>query len=483
MTVVDPRALLLSLCQESSEKGWLEFKSNRFEADETGQYVSGLANSAMLDHKKTAYLVFGVENDTHKIVGTDIRLKKKTVGSQLFEHWLARHIHPRISIDFIEFEVDSHHIEIIVIDPGYISPVRFKNEEYIRVDSVQQHLRDYSERERALWAITSRYSFEEGSALSHVTAEEIKERFHCEKLIISLNPNKKQISNVIDQLLMEGLILDDSQNRFDATNLLAIIAAKEISEFPLLATKAPRVITYKGTDKLHAIDDQTGSYGYGIAFSRLLDFIMGKIASKEEMIKGVRTKTHAVPEITVREILANALIHQDFMSQTDRPRVEIFTDKVRLTNPGLPLVSTDRFIDAPPKSRNKRLADLMNRMGLCEQRGSGIDRALDAIEAYALPAPTFQDVEASTVVTIFGQRSFAEMSREDRIRACYQHAALKYENGSTMSNASLRSRLGVSDKQYPQVSIVIRESIDLGRIRPLDEDQAKRNARYVPWYA
>ena len=171
------------------------------------------------------------------------------------------------------------------------------------------------------------------------------------------------------------------------------------------------------------------------------------------------------------------------MVQTDGPRVEVFTAKVRLTNPDLPLVSTDRFIDAPPKSRNKKLADLMNRMGLCEQRGSGIDRALDAIEAQALPAPTSQDVEASTVVTIFEQRLFSQMSREDRIRACYQHATLRYENGSTMSNASLRSRLGVSDKQCPQVSIVIGESIDLGRIRPLDEDQAKRNARYVPWYA
>ena len=150
---------------------------------------------------------------------------------------------------------------MMYVDPGYISPVRFKNEEYIRVYSIQQPLRDYPERERALWAITSRYSFEEGSALTHITAEKIKEVFHCDRLIAALNPTKKQSLNVIDQFLMEGLIIDDRQNHFDATNLLAIIAAKDIDDFPLLVAKAPRVITYRSTDKLHAIDDQIGSYG------------------------------------------------------------------------------------------------------------------------------------------------------------------------------------------------------------------------------
>lgn len=122
-------------------------------------------------------------------------------------------------------------------------------------------------------------------------------------------------------------------------------------------------------------------------------------------------------------------------------------------------------------------------IGICEERGSGIDRALYEIEKHALPPPLFQQVEDTTVVTLFGPKAFADMSKEDRIRACYQHACLGFEKNDYMSNASLRKRFGLTDKQYPQVSIVLAEAKDAGTIRPLDEDQANRNARYVPYWA
>jgi ATP-dependent DNA helicase RecG len=176
------------------------------------------------------------------------------------------------------------------------------------------------------------------------------------------------------------------------------------------------------------------------------------------------------------------LIHQDMTSVGDGPRIEIFEDRVRITNPGRPLVAPDRFIDAPAKSRNEDLAGMMRRLGICEERGSGIDRALAAIESAALPPPLFQEVENSTVVTVFGERSFAAMSKEERIRACYQHASLRFEANEPMSNASLRARFGLSEKQSTTVSAVIKDTIEAHLIRPLAEDQSNRFARYVPFY-
>src|SRR5262249_794275 len=151
--------------------------------------------------------------------------------------------------------------------------------------------------------------------------------------------------------------------------------------------------------------------------------------------------------------------------------IEIFTDKIEITNPGSPLVDTDRFIDAPARSRNERLAALMRRAGFAEERGSGVDRAVEAIEDQALPPPLFRSVGNSTVVTIYCPGVFAQMTRDDRIRACYQHACLRFLAGDPMRNATLRRRLGLNDNQHPQISLVIRDAIDAHLIKPLDEDQ------------
>lgn len=483
MKVADPHALIDNLCSLPRETEWLEFKHNWFEPEEIGKYVSGLANSAMLAEEERAYLVFGVRDGDHQIVGTNVSLKSQKYKGQIYEHWLCNLLNPSISIQFIEFDYDGKSVNIIIIDPAYISPVRFKGESFVRVDTALQSLRNHSERERQLWAITSRFSFEQGIALSHISIDDLFEKFDCENLFRRLGKDATQRGAMIDQMLMEGLIVDDMQGGFDATNLLAIVAAKNLSDFSLIASKAPRFIQYKGPNKLTGVEDITGTYGYCVAFTRLLKFIMEKIPKKEEIKHGVRAIRYAIPEVSVREILANALIHQDLTASGSGPRIEIFSDRIKITSIGKPLIATQRLIDAPAKSRNERLAGLMRRLGFCEERGSGIDRALDAIEEAALPAPLFQEVENSLVVTIFHERPFSAMSKEDRIRACYQHASLKFENGTRMSNATLRGRFALGDKQYAQVSVVIRDTIEAGLIRPLDEDQAKRTARYVPFWA
>ena len=99
----------------------------------------------------------------------------------------------------------------------------------------------------------------------------------------------------------------------------------------------------------------------------------------------------AFPEIAIREPVANALIHQDFLATGVIPMVEIFPGRIEITNPGHPLVDTQRFLDSPPRSRNEVLASLMRRFRICEEPGSGIDRVVAEIERYHLPAPLFRD--------------------------------------------------------------------------------------------
>ena len=346
-----------------------------------------------------------------------------------------------------------------------------------------QPLSKHPERERAIWQATSRFSFEQAIARSHAAATAIYDNFEVNSLLADLGLVRPNIAVAIDRLVTEDLIRDNQQGGFDITNLMVLAAAKDMRSFGGFNRKGVRVITYSGKTKLNSKSDAEGKKGYAVSFQALLSYVMTRIPHREQMLHGKRVTIYDIPEIAVREILANAIIHQDFTATGDGPVVEIFPDKLRVTNPGNPLIAIDRFIDSPSRSRNEKFGHLMRRVGICEERGSGVDRALYEIESVALPAPLFQQIEDSTVVTIFGPKPFANMTKEDRVRACYQHACLGFEKNEYMSNSSLRKRLGLSDKQYPQISIVIAEAREAGVIRPLDEDQANRNARYVPYWA
>lgn len=105
--------------------------------------------------------------------------------------------------------------------------------------------------------------------------------------------------------------------------------------------------------------------------------------------------------------------------------VELFEDRIEISNPGRPLVDTLRMMDEPPRSRNESLAALMRRMNMCEERGSGIDKVVFEVELHQLPAPSFVLKEQSMVVTLYSHRELKDMSKDERIRACYQHACLK----------------------------------------------------------
>lgn len=150
------------------------------------------------------------------------------------------------------------------------------------------------------------------------------------------------------------------------------------------------------------------------------------------------------PEIAIRELAANMIIHQDF-SEQGFPMIEIYSDRITLSNPGQPLISIERFIDEY-QSRNDSLADIMRRMGICEEKGSGMDKTIFYIELYQLPPVRLQLQETRTETTVFSYRKFADLDKTERVMACYQHACLRYVSNEKMNNQSLRGRLGIEDK-------------------------------------
>lgn len=287
---------------------------------------------------------------------------------------------------------------------------------------------------------------------------------------------------VLQRLESEKLIYSANGN-YGILNIGAVLLAKNLRNFEGVQRKAARVVVYKGDSKLQTESDITGEKGYAVGFKGLVQYVMGNLPQNEVIENAIRKAVKLVPEVVIRELLANALIHQDYEFIGMSPVVEIYTDRVEISNPGKPIVPVERFIDGY-QSRNERLADLMRRFGICEEKSSGVDRVIEAAEILQLPAPDFLVEHQRTVVVIFGPRDFRAMDRSDRVRACYQHCVLQWVLRKKMTNQSLRDRFGLSERSGNTISQIISEAVqqELVKNDPSAPD-SRKYARYIPAWA
>lgn len=478
------QAMVLELASLTRETEWVEFKHNKVVPDEIGEYISALSNSAALHGKPFAYLVWGIEDETHRIVGTDFQPHKRKVGNEELENWLLTQIEPRIDVRIHEGEVEGKSIVTFEIQPAPNRPVRFKSNEFIRIGAYKKRLHDHPEKERELWRVFERRPFEMGVAREANSDDVLSLLDYPNFFRLMKRPLPENKSAILEVLSSENIISPSLGYGFDITNVGAILFARDLNQFGRLSRKSLRVVFYKGDSRVETIREQIGVKGYAIGFEGAISFIIDRLPQNEQIGKALRREVKMYPEIAVRELIANALIHQDFGVTGAGPMVEVFSDRMEISNPGVPLIDTLRFIDEPPRSRNEALAALMRRMNVCEERGSGIDKVIFHVELFQLPAPDFRVTGDSTVAVMYGPRHFAQMNREERIRACYQHACLQYVSGKRMSNATLRKRLGIKDSNYPAASRIIRDAIDSRLIKPHAEGTgSNKDATYVPFWA
>lgn len=241
-----------------------------------------------------------------------------------------------------------------------------------------------------------------------------------------------------------------------------------------------RVIVYKGKNKIDTIREQSFDKGYAIGFKEMVAWINSQLPANEEIGLALRKNTRMCPEIAIRELSANMIIHQDF-SEQGFPMIEIYSDRISFSNPGQPLISVERFIDEY-QSRNDSLADIMRRIGICEEKGSGMDKTIFSVELYQLPPIRIQLQETRTEATVFAYRKFADLDKSERVMACYQHACLRYVSNEKMNNQSLRGRLGIEDKNYPMASRIIKDALEAKMIKEENADGNKRH-NYIPYWA
>jgi len=478
------KSLVKELLKLPNETEWIEFKHNNKDPQMIGEYISALSNAAALNGKANAYMLWGVDDTTHEILGTDFTPSQAKKGGEALENWLLRLTEPKIDYKFYELAINEKDIVLLEIAPAYRHPVTFSGTEYIRLGSHKKKLKDLAEKERELWRVFDKVLFEKQIAVDNIGAGEVLEYLEFTKYFELLKlPLPENRDGIVEALIADDMINKLDNGKFAITNLGAILFAKDLNQFTHLKRKAVRVIQYKDNSKIKTLKEIEGKRGYAIGFEGLIEYINNIIPSNEVIKQAFRETTPMYPELSIRELVANAIIHQDFSQTGNSVMIEIYANRLEVTNPGEPLVDTDRFLDTPPKSRNEILASFMRRINICEERGSGVDKIVFETEFYQLPAPIFEATNGYTRSILFAHKELKDMHKGDKIRACYLHCCLRYIQNDYMTNTSLRERFDIDVKNRSMVSKIINETLEAGKILIYDDSVGSKARTYIPSWA
>lgn len=479
--------LVRELMALPSETQWVEFKHDNYDPKMIGQDISALANGAALQDKDYAYFVWGIDNESHEIVGTKYDLQSLKKGKQELENWLRYLLSDHADFEFQKVVMEGETVGVMTIKAAENLPIVFEKIEYIRIGSYTKQLKEFPAVQSRLWNKLQNKNFEEQISKPGLTSDEVLKLLRYEVYFDLLEiPRPHSSDTILHYLIEDGIVIRQDDGSYGISNLGAVLLAKDLSVFPRVSRKAIRVVQYAGKNRSERVrENPTETGGYAVVFEEILRYIGALTPAKETIDEksGLRKEQTAYPSVAVREIVANALIHQDFSITGAGPTVEIFSNRIEVTNPGRSLVDVFRIVDTPPRSRNEKLSALMRRMRICEELGTGWDKIIISCELRQLPAPKMEIYEESTRVTLYSEVQFSNLSLEDRLWACYLHACIKYLNGEYLTNGSFRQRFGLKDSSSGMVSRIIREAVDKKLIRPFDPDTAPRYMKYIPIWA
>lgn len=477
-------SLITELLKLPRETGWVEFKHNKADPQEIGEYLSALSNTAALKGKAKAYLIWGVEDGTHAVLGTHFEPAGTKVGNQELESWLLQQLNPKLNFAFHAVMHGGRPLVVLEVDAAFRHPVQFQGAEWVRVGSYKKRLREFAEMERELWRTLDRTPFEWLVAAEKLAAPDVLSLldypayFSLMKLPL---PDGHQA--LLSALAADRLVERMDSGHWRIFNLGALLFARRLADFGPLGRKALRLVRYQGNDRLAAHPEPAFPQGYAMAYELVIQTLHGWLPGNEVIGKALRRDVRMYPDIAIRELVANALIHQDLAITGTSPLIELFDDRLEVSNPGVPLVDTQRLLDTPPRSRNEAMASMMRRMDVCEERGTGVDKVVGSCEMYQLPAPQFEARDGFTKASLFATRPLTRMAAQERSRAVYWHACLRHVNGEHTNNTTVRKRFGIADANSAMATRLLKEAEAANVIRVYDPTAAPKLRRYVPWWA
>lgn len=450
----------------------LEFKSaaTRFDSEKAARYCIAIANSG----------------GGHMYLGIADKMPRTVTGTKAFrniesiEKWLSDKTNLKIRVK--EYWYDTKRVvELEIPSRPHGRPLELDGTFWTRTG---ESLTGMTADEIAGIIKESQIDFELEVASTSLTAQEVLQMLDVRALFNLLEkPLPHGVEMQMRELLGLGLIKKSSiPGEWMVLNIGALMIAHDLADFDLRIHKL-RVIQYAATGRINSTMDRVYDQGYAIAIPEAIAMLTSMLPKHEDFSRAHRTEVSTYPLLALREFIANAIVHQDFRETGggNYPTVEAFQDRIEISNAGVPLIEVKKFVTEVAQ-RNRILSDMMRRVGLAENRGSGIDRSLAAIEEIQGATPEFLTESYMTRVIMRGSQSWEQMGPQARRWTAYMHCCLKWVEGEQMTNATLRQRFGLSDSKTQIISNLIRDLVQ-EQIIMIDPKgpTGPKGRRYIPY--
>lgn len=357
--MADYAELVHSLLQYDSEREWLEFKENWFEAHALGEYISALSNAAAMQGRTVGYFVWGVSNDTHEIVGTDFDFQQDYKHEPL-QHYLARLTAPDIGFRFHETEADGKRVVILEIPAAVKVPTSFDRERYIRIGSSKESVARYPEREAQLFdvlrnGIPTIENTE--SAYQDLSFERLFTYFAGRGISLKQETYQKNL----------GLLTGSGKY-----NILAQLLSDDC-RIPI------RVSIFRGETKgspLYSVKEFGNSCVLS-AMDKILDYgdVINLVQVDERNRSMVRKDVSLFSQDAFREAIINAFVHNKWVDG-NAPMITIYSNRIEILSRGTlaPRQTLEGFYLGESVPVNQRLSDIFLQLHISERSGRGVPK-------------------------------------------------------------------------------------------------------------
>ena len=254
MTMNRPAEYLVSLvrelCRLTGETEWVEFKVNVRKPGRNRRVHFSARELRGPDWQAICLCGLGNLGPKHEVVGTSFDPSAAKVGNEALESWLLRLLEPSLHFRFFQVSVEGHSVVVLEIERAFRQPVQFRGQEYIRVGSYKKKLKDFPEKERALWRVFDRTPFEDRISAEQVSDDEVLRLLDYPAYFDLLKrPLPDNRHGILDGLSDDALIQRSDAGGWNVTNLGAVLFAKRLGDFGNLGRKAVRVVQYPGNSR------------------------------------------------------------------------------------------------------------------------------------------------------------------------------------------------------------------------------------------
>jgi len=345
------------------EEEWFEFKTSWFEARGIGEYISALANAAALKGQEFGYLVWGVEDGTHTIVGTTFDFRREIKGEP-FEHYLARQVTPDTASSFSESVIGEKRVVILKVPAAKSVPTAFKGTRYLRIGSSKVNLAKYPERESELFRVLK-------FGLPRIdNTESDYQDLEFERLFTYYAGKGIALKR---ETFEKNLGLHTKDGNY---NVLAQLLSDD-SHIPV------RVSIFQGADKtspLYSVKE-FGNTCLLLSLDKVLEYgdVINLIQADERNRTVARKDIPLFDPGVYREAVINAFVHNHWI-EGNAPMITVFSDRIEILSRGTlaPGQTIEGFFLGESIPVNQKLSDIFLQLHISERSGRGVPKITKA---------------------------------------------------------------------------------------------------------